>query len=63
MQSSLPEVDIDRDYQVLSSLDADNGVGPGLLPSRILRECARELALILLRLTVESVRFGCWPEC
>jgi hypothetical protein len=48
--------------KVLNSLDENSGTGPDLLPSRILRNCARELALPVLLLALKILETGEWPE-
>ena len=50
-------------YKVLASLDEHSGTGPDLLPSRILKNCAKELASPVLKLALAILEMGEWPDC
>jgi hypothetical protein len=47
--------------KVLAALREESGTGPDLLPSRILKYCAKELALPVQRLTLRILETGLWP--
>jgi hypothetical protein len=51
-----------RGRYVLEHLDPSSATGPDKLPTRILRECADELAKPLLFLACVILRSGRWPE-
>ena len=48
--------------KVLQNLDAFSGTGPDLLPARLLKECAHELALPVVLLCRLVLQQG-WPNC
>ena len=48
---------------MLASLRADSGTGPDILPARVLKACAAELALPVVLLGRLILRCGRWPEC
>ncbi len=50
-------------YKLLKSLDESSGTGPDLLPARILKHCARELALPVTLLARKLLREHRWPLC
>ena len=50
-------------YKALKELGESSGIGPDLLPSRILRRCARELALPVTLLARKLLRERRWPLC
>ena len=45
----------------LASLDEDSALGPDLVPTRILKRCAKVLAPILHLLLLAILTFGEWP--
>ena len=47
--------------KALASLDEDTANGPDLVPTRILKLCARVLAPALHLLILASLKFGEWP--
>jgi hypothetical protein len=47
---------------ILEHLKDSSATGPDLLPSRILRECAAQLAVPLLYLACRILKTGRWPE-
>ena len=47
---------------VLAHLDTSSATGPDLLPTRILRECAAQLASPLQLLACRILKTGRWPE-
>ena len=49
--------------QELQRLRVDSGSGPDLLPTRILKVCASELALPFVKLARRIVATGTWPSC
>ena len=48
---------------VLSSLRADSGTGPDLLPARVLKMCARSLAVPVCLLARSILAHSRWPAC
>lgn len=48
--------------KVLASLDESSGTGPDLLPSKILKYCAKELAFPVLQLALRILATGEWPH-
>ena len=48
---------------ILSDLFADSGTGPDLVPARVLKMCAAELALPVCLLARKIVEQSRWPEC
>ena len=61
LQIPLPTVELSE--QELRMLDSKSGTGPDALPARILKECARELALPITILTTRIICTGQWPDC
>jgi len=49
--------------RILKQLSVDSATGPDQIPARILKECARELALPITLLVRSMLREGCWPMC
>ena len=52
---------IEATEQALASLDEDSALGPDLVPTRILKRCAKVLAPILHLLLLAILKFGEWP--
>ena len=50
-------------HALLKNLDEHSGTGPDLLPSRVLKKCAAELALPVTLLTRKLLRDRRWPQC
>lgn len=50
-------------HKVLRSLDETSGTGPDLLPSKILKRCAKQLALPVALLSRKCLNEGRWPQC
>ena len=50
-------------HALLRQLDEHSGTGPDLLPSRVLKKCAAELALPVTLLSRKLLRERCWPRC
>ena len=48
--------------QVLSEIRSDSATGPDLLPARILKECARQLARPISMLARRIIATSTWPE-
>ena len=48
--------------KVLLALDESSGTGPDLLPSKILKYCAQELAVPVLQLALQILEAGEWPD-
>jgi hypothetical protein len=48
--------------KVMLALDESNGAGPDLLPSKILKYCAKELAVPVLQLALLILEKGEWPD-
>ena len=49
--------------RILKDLDENSGTGPDLLPTMILRRCAKELALPVTLLSRICLNQGRWPQC
>lgn len=47
----------------MEALDEQSGTGPDLLPARILKHCAAQLAYPILQLAMLILDSGEWPEC
>ena len=47
----------------LEALDVNSGIGPDLLPARILQFCAKELSVPILKLVDRILETGEWPKC
>ena len=45
----------------LASLDSSSGTGPDLLPTRLLKELAAQLAVPFAKLTRSIIKYGRWP--
>ena len=50
-------------YKILKNLDESSGTGPDLLPARILKRMACELALPITLLARKILREHRWPDC
>jgi hypothetical protein len=61
-QTVLPLVSERDAEQMLGALREDSGTGPDLLPARILKYCASELAKPVHMLTLLILSTGAWPE-
>ena len=61
LTSSLTLVRAQWTYQVLKNLRADTATGPDLLPARILKTCAKALAVPMTLLIRLLRRCGRWP--
>jgi hypothetical protein len=61
-QVALPRVTSKRVEEVLEALDENSGTGPDLLPSRMLRQSAKALAVPVKRLVDLILRTGKWPS-
>ena len=48
--------------KMLQAIDADSGTGPDQLPARILKYCAKQLALPVALLAFRIIGMGHWPE-
>ena len=69
--SELPLTDVEQDLpadleekdaeEVLKKLKEDSATGPDQLPTKVFKECARELRKPLLRLAKRMLETGCWP--
>ena len=59
----LPRVSVGVTHALLSNIDETSGTGPDLLPARVLKACAAELALPVTLLVRKLLREHCWPEC
>ena len=53
---------IDDAQHTLESLREDSATGPDMLPTTILKHCAKSLALLLRKLAVKIIDEGRWPE-
>ena len=49
--------------KILKDIDIEKATGPDLLPGRILKECAEELAHPITQLVKQMLAQGTWPEC
>ena len=49
--------------KLLQKLDVNSGTGPDLIPARILKTLADELALPVTLLARKLLKDGCWPAC
>ena len=49
-------------YVILTRLDESSGAGPDLLPARMLRQGAKELAAPILKLALLIFESGEWPQ-
>ena len=48
--------------KILEALDVNSGTGPDMLPARILKFCAQELAVAVLKLAERILESGIWPD-
>jgi hypothetical protein len=48
--------------KTLEALDVNSGTGPDMLPARILKFCAEELAVAVLKLAERILETGIWPD-
>lgn len=62
-QSSFFLLRVKKTEQILRQIDPDKATGPDMLPGRILKECASELAVPLTMLARRLLTLGCWSEC
>ncbi len=60
-QTSFEAPTVERAQAVLNALKVDSSTGPDLLPTRILKECAEELAVPLLMQAQSIMRTHTWP--
>ena len=49
--------------QVLNALKVDSGTGPDMLSTKILKHCAKSLALPITMIARKILSVGVWPEC
>ena len=59
----MPRVRVDTTYRILRKLDETSGTGPDLLPARVLKLCAAQLATPVALLTRKLLRERRWPRC
>ena len=59
----IPRLSVTTTYAMLRGIDETSGTGPDLLPARVLKACAAELALPVTLLTRKLLRERCWPAC
>ena len=59
----LPRLSVGTTHDLLRNIDETSGTGPDLLPARVLKACAAELALPVTLLVRMLLREHCWPEC
>ena len=59
----LPRLKVSKVHELLRTLDETSGTGPDLLPARVLKNCASELALPVTLLARKLLRDRCWPRC
>ena len=62
-QLRLPRLSVQKVFSLLKTLDEASGTGPDLLPARILKNCAAELAVPVTLLARKLLREHCWPQC
>ena len=60
-QDKLSKLTVKHSEKVLNELDECSATGPDLLPARILKRCASELAAPILMLTLHILAMGDWP--
>ena len=53
---------VERAEQILEALNESSGTGPDDLPARILKRCAKQLALPVALLTFRILGMAHWPE-
>jgi hypothetical protein len=61
-QQALAEVTEERAERILTGLRTDSATGPDNLPTRILKECAKQLAKPFSTLAKRILKEGRWPE-
>ena len=59
----LPRLKVSKVHEILRNLDETSGTGPDLLPARVLKNCAAELALPVTLLARKLLSERCWPMC
>ena len=59
----MPTLRVSKVCDLLRKLDETSGTGPDLLPARILKHCASELAIPVTLLARKLLREHCWPQC
>ncbi len=59
----MPKLRVTKVFSLLKDLDETSGTGPDLLPARILKHCAAELAIPVTLLTRKLLREQRWPSC
>ena len=52
---------VEATAKAVASLDEDSALGPDLVPTRILKRCAKVLAPVLHVLILDILKFGEWP--
>ena len=52
---------VEATEKALTSLDEDSALGPDLVPTRILKKCAKVLAPVIHMLILSILKFGEWP--
>jgi hypothetical protein len=60
-QAAGPDPTLQGAIEVLSALKPNSATGPDVLPARILKECAAELALPMFLLACNILSTGAWP--
>ncbi len=59
----MPKLTVSKVFDLLQKLDETSGTGPDLLPARVLKHCAAELAIPVTLLARKLLREHCWPQC
>ena len=59
----MPRLRVSKVHNLLCKIDETSGTGPDMLPARILKHCAAELAIPVTLLTRKLLREHCWPQC
>ena len=62
-QKKLRTLQLGEAAKTMEALDEQSGTGPDLLPARILKHCAAQLAYPILQLAMLILDSGEWPEC
>ena len=62
-QSSFKLLRCKKTEAILKKIDVDKSTGPDQLPGRVLKACARELALPITMLAKQMLVQGVWPDC
>ena len=52
---------VEATEKALTSLDEDSALGPDLVPTGILKKCAKVLAPVIHMLILSILKFGEWP--